>query len=366
MKATRLELGSRLLGEGQPCVVVAHVGAAHEGSPDAARRLIDAAFQAGADAIVFQVFRADALLVARHPERRAMEQIELGARDWRHVLEAAKGSGLAVLAEALDVASRDVAAEAGVDAFQANATDIDYPELLRALAAVGRPLLIGVGPASVVDPPSYAPFRRGEGPLGAGMGSVSGGLVQEALDIAGPQVALVLCPPEAPSAVEELHLRELPAWRERHRVPVGLLDSTDGGSAFALLAPALAAAHGADFVEKRLTLDRSRKGRDWAAAVSPEEFYRMVELLRQAERARGDGAGGREATSPAAPARGRSIVAATLIARGEVLTAEMLAFKRTDERFARGLAPREASRVIGRRAARPIQADETIREEMLE
>jgi N,N'-diacetyllegionaminate synthase len=365
VKETRLKLGSRLLGEGHPCVVVAHVGAAHEGSPDAARRLIDAAFQAGADAIVFQVFRADALLVARHPERKAMEQIELGARDWRRVLEAAKGSGLAVLAEALDVPSRDVAAEAGVDAFQANAADIDHPELLRALAAVGPPLLIGVGP-SVIDAPSYPPPRRGEEPLGAGAGAAPGGLAREALDIAGPQVALVLCPAEAPSAIEEMHLRELPAWRERYRVPVGLLDSTDGSSAFALLAPALAAAHGADFVEKRLTLDRSRKGRDWAAAMSPEEFYRMVELLRQAERARGDGTSGGEAPSPVAPARGRSIVAATLIGRGEVLTAEMLAFKRTDERFARGLAPREASRVIGRKAARPIQADETIREEMLE
>ncbi len=145
-------------------------------------------------------------------------------------------------------------------------------------------------------------------------------------------------------------------------MPIGLLDPTDGGSAFALLVPALAAAHGADFVEKRLTLDRSRKGRDWAAALSPEDFYRMVELLRQAERARGDG----EPRPPRAGARGRSIVAASLIGRGEVLTAEMLSFKRTDERFERGLSPAEAHRVIGRRAARPIQADETIREDMLQ
>jgi sialic acid synthase SpsE len=62
----------------------------------------------------------------------------------------------------------------------------------------------------------------------------------------------------------------------------------------------------------------------------------------------------------------RSIVAGTLIGRGEVLTGTMLAFKRTDERFDRGLAPSLAQRVIGRRAARPIQADETIREDMLE
>ena len=59
-------------------------------------------------------------------------------------------------------------------------------------------------------------------------------------------------------------------------------------------------------------------------------------------------------------------VAATLVGRGDVLTREMLAFKRTDPRHDRGLAPREADRVIGRRAGRPIQADETIKEDMLE
>ena len=339
MKASTLPLGSRHLGEGEPCLVVAHVGAAHEGSAEAALGLIEAAFKSGADAIAFQVFRTDALLVRRHRERQEMEAVELSPRDWRRVLEAARGSGLAVVTEVLDQASLDLAAEAEVDAFQANASDLDHPELLRALAATGRPLLLGVGPA---------PER----------------LVWEALDVAGERSALLLCSPATPAAVEELRLGEIAARRERHRVPVGLLDSTDGSSAFALLAPALAAAHGADLVEKRLTLDRSRKGRDWAAAMSPEEFYRMVELLRQAERAGGDAHEGREAADPP-PGRGRSIVAATLIGRGEVLTAEMLAFKRTDDRFDRGLAPREADRVIGRRAVRPIQADETLKEDLL-
>jgi sialic acid synthase SpsE len=337
MKTATLALGGRQLGEGQPCLVVAHVGTAHEGDEDAALRLIDAAFQAGADAIAFPVFRASELLARRHPERKELEAVELSAREWRKVLEAARASGLAVVAEVFDTAARDVAAEAGVDAFQSHATDLDHPELLRALAAPGRPLLLGAGGASEA-------------------------LVRAALDAAGGAAALVLGPPTAPAAAEELRLRELGALRERHRVPVGLLNPTDGGSAFALLAPALAAAQGADFVEKRLTLDRSRKGRDWAAALSPEDFYRMVELLRLAERAWGDG----EARGAPAGARGRSIVAASLVGRGEVLTAEMLCFKRTDERFERGLAPAEAHRVIGRRAARPIQADETIREDMLE
>ena len=99
---------------------------------------------------------------------------------------------------------------------------------------------------------------------------------------------------------------------------------------------------------------------------APEEFYKMVELLRQAERAQGETALGREAQAPLPQSRGRSIVAATLVGRGDVLTGEMLAFKHPDPRTDHGLAPREADRVLGRRAARPIQADETIREDMLE
>jgi sialic acid synthase SpsE len=87
-----------------------------------------------------------------------------------------------------------------------------------------------------------------------------------------------------------------------------------------------------------------------------------VELLRQAEQARGDGAPPRQPGS----IRGRSIVAASLIGRGEVLSADRLRFKRIDDPLGRGLRPAEAQRVIGRKAARPIQADEAIREDMLE
>ncbi len=338
MKAATLAVGGRLVGQGQPCLVVAHAGSGHQGKSTAALRLIEAAFQSGADAIAFSVFRAGELVARRHPERLELEAVELEPREWRRVLEAAKASGLLVVAEVFDAASRDVALEAGVDALQSHPTDLDHPELLRALAGSGRPLL-----------------------LGAGQGDEA--LVRAALALAGPAVALLVGPASAPAAPEELRLAELEARRERHGVPIGLGDATDGASAFALVAPALAAAHGAAFVEKRIALDRSRKGRELAAALVPSEFYRMVELLRQAERARGEGA-----PPEAAPqaARGRSIVAAALIARGDVLTAERLQFKRTDERTPRGLAPAEAHRVIGRRAARPIQADETIKEDMLE
>ncbi|HVO12507.1 MAG TPA: N-acetylneuraminate synthase family protein [Vicinamibacteria bacterium] len=333
-----LALAGRRLAQGQPCLVAAHVGQGHEGSPEAALRLIDAAFQAGADAIVFSVFRTEELVVHRHPERRTLEQLELPERQWRRVLEAARASGLAVVAEALDLPSRDLALEAGVLALQSHPADVDHPALLHALAEGERPLLLAAGAA-------------GEPSL------------RTLVDSLGPQLLLLLGPAEAPAPVEELRLGELGLVRERLQVEVGLLDPTDGGSAFALLVPALAAAQGACLVEKRLVLDRSRRAPEGAAALSPEEFHRMVELLRQAERARGEPS----APRPAGLAAGRrAIVAACLIPRGEVLTLDLLRFKRTAERGGGGLQPAEVERVIGRRAARPIQAEETIREDMLQ
>ncbi|HXY39249.1 MAG TPA: N-acetylneuraminate synthase family protein [Vicinamibacteria bacterium] len=333
-----LALAGRRLGEGQPCLVAAHVGWSHEGSAEAALRLIDAAFQAGADAIVFSLFRSAELVVHRHPERRAFEQLELKEPSWRRVLEAARASGLAVIAEALDLPSRDLALEASVCALQSHPADVDHPALLRALAAGERPLLLAAGAAG-------EPWLR----------TLVGGL--------GEDLLLLLGPAAAPAPVEELRLGELGLVRERLQAEVGLLDPTDGGSAFALLVPALAAAQGACLVEKRLVLDRTRRVPEGAAALSPEEFHRMVELLRQAERARGEPMASRQAGL--ADGR-RSVVAACLIPRGEVLTLDRLSFKRAADRGFRGLSPAEVERVIGRRAARPIQADETIREDMLQ
>lgn len=343
MRAATLALGPRQVGEGQPCFVLAAAASAHAGSAERALEMIDAAFKMGADGIAFQIFRAAELLVRRHPGRRDLDRIELSAKEWKRVLKHARGSGLPVLVEAFDVPSLQLAAEALADGHLVHAADVETPALLRAVAALERPVFLG---ASAVDD----------------------GALREALDTVGASpVGLLHGPATLPGPVEELRLREIASWKARFRVPVGFLDPSDGGSAFALLAPALAAAHGADLVEKRFTLDRREKGPDYEAALSPEDFYRMVDLLRQAERARGDvvaaeSAGARRLRGLLA----RSIVAGGLIPRGEVLTAEMLAFKRTGVRGGQGFSPREADRVIGRRAARPIQADEPIGEDMLE
>src|SRR5687768_220449 len=305
--------------------------------------MLESAFKMGADGIKFQLFRAELLVVARHPGRKDFDQIELTAKEWQTVLRAARASGLTVLAEAFDLPSLRLAEEEGVDGYKVHSTDMENPEFIKAVGAARRPVFFATG-------------------------GVPEDAVREALDLVGDApVGLLHGFQTFPTPVEEIRFRELAAWKERYRVPVGFLDHTDGGSAFALVAPALAAAQGANLVEKHFTLDRSEKGYDYQSSLSPEDFYRMVEILRQAERAAGDAAAAdSEEARRYHRTMGRNIVAGQLIKRGEVFTAEMLAFKRTDARFEAGFPPREAHRVIGRRAARAVQADETIREDMLE
>src|SRR5262249_30611452 len=264
-------------------------------------------------------------------------------KEWKKVLRAARASGLTLLVEPFDLPSLRLAEEEGADGFKVHSTDMENPDFIRAVGAAGKPALFATG-------------------------GVPEAAVRRALERSGGvPVGLLHGFQTFPTPVEEIRFRELAAWKERYRVPVGFLDHTDGGSAFALVAPALSVAWGADLVEKHFTLDRSEKGYDYQSSLNPEDFYRMVELLRQAERAQGDSAAAEsEGAQRYHRMMARSVVAGELIPRGAVLNLEMLAFKRTDTRFEPGFAPRDVDRLIGRRAARPIQADETIREEMLE
>ena len=343
MNPPTIRIGSREVGSAQPCFVLAEVASAHEGSADQALKMLDAAFRMGADGIKFQLFKADRLVVNRHPGRKDFEQIELTDKEWRKVLSQARGSGLALFAECFDAPSLELAMEAGADAYKVHTTDMENKEFIRAVVEVGKPVFFATG-------------------------GVPEEALSEALAIVGDrELGLLFGFQTFPTPVEEIRFRELESMKSRYRVPVGFLDHTDGGTLFALMAPALAVTYGADLVEKHFTLDRSKKGFDYQSSLNPEDFHRMVEMIRTAEMARG------EAGQPMSQAAdgdhrkmARFIVAKTLIGRGDVITAEKLDFKRIDPNKDPGLSPRAVNRIVGRHARHPIEADATIREDMLD
>jgi N,N'-diacetyllegionaminate synthase len=297
----------------------------------------------GADGIKFQLFKADRLVVNRHPGRKDFEQIELTDKEWRKVLAQAKGSGLALFAECFDAPSLELAVEAGADAFKVHTTDMENKDFIRSVAEVGKPVFFATG-------------------------GVHEEALVDALAIVGArELGLLFGFQTFPTPVEEIRFRELESMKSRYRVPIGFLDHTDGGTLFALMAPALAVTYGADLVEKHFTLDRSKKGFDYQSSLNPEDFHRMVEMIRAAELARGEAGQPMSAAADGYHRKmARFIVAKTLIGRGDIITAEKLDYKRIDPNKDPGLSPREVNRILGRHARHPIEADATIREDMLD
>ena len=145
MRPPTFALGSRTIGEGQPCFVLAEVASAHGGEADRALKMLESAFKMGADGIKFQLFRAELLVVRRHPKRRDFETIELPERAWRRILRAARTSGLTLFVEAFDAPSLALGIEEGADAFKIHTTDMENPDFVRLVGSTGRPVFFATG-----------------------------------------------------------------------------------------------------------------------------------------------------------------------------------------------------------------------------
>lgn len=254
-------------------LVIAEVGVNHNGDPDLAHRLVDAAADAGADAVKFQTFHPD-LLAARHAgptpyqqERGALDQHSLLAglalhdAVWAELRDHCAERGLAFLSTPFDLPSAELLVGLGMTALKIASGELTNTPFLRALADLGLPLLVstGMGDEAEVDAAVAACSRA-------------------------PGLVLLHCVSAYPAPLADCNLRVIPRLAERHGVPVGWSDHTTGPES-ALGAVAL----GAAVLEKHITLDRTLTGPDHAASAEPGELAAYVTACRALATALGDG-----------------------------------------------------------------------------
>jgi len=337
--AEPVRIGRRQVGPGKPVFIVAEAGVNHDGDVRRALALVEAAKAAGADAVKFQTFRAEALAVAAAPtaryqrgmgrsQLRMLRRLELDAAAHRRLLSQAKRRGLMFLSTPFDEESLAFLDALGVPAIKIGSGDLTNAPLLKAAARTGRPIILSTGMASLPE------VRRAVG----------------ALQAAGNHALVLLhCVSQYPAPASAVNLRAMDTLVAAFEVPVGFSDHTLGSAA-----AVAAVARGACVVEKHLTLDRRRSGPDHAASIEPDEFRSMVESIRTVETALGDG--GKRPTpgeaEVAAVAR-KSLFAACDIPAGTRLTSRFIAVKRPGT----GLPPTSLARVLGRRARQTISAD---------
>lgn len=344
-----VHIGNRPVGEGHPCYVVAEAGVNHNGQLDLARRLVQVAAEAGAEAVKFQKRSVRDILVADALDRaydspNAMgttygehrERLELSDEAFGQVMACAAESGITVFASAWDPRSADALDAAGVPAFKIASADVTNLPLIEHVARKGRPMIMSTGMSTMEEiADAVATVRRHHDDL-----------------------ILLQCTSVYPSASDEVHLRAMETLRGAFQVPVGYSGHERG------LAPTQAAvALGAAVVERHLTLDRTMRGPDHAASLEPDELQMLVRNVREIERALGSP--DKRILEREWPSRRRlakSVVAAYAIRAGTTITPDMLVVKGPGT----GISPRLLPRLVGLVAATDIAPDTVIPEEALE
>lgn len=352
--------------------LIAEAGVNHNGDLDRALALVDAAADAGADAVKFQTFRADAL-ASRHAATAAYQRTACRVDDQRALLrhlELTETMHTALIARCRERDIEFLSTPFDLDSLaflvgtgalrrlKLGSGEVTNGPLLLAAARTGLPLILSTGMATLEE-------------IGAALAVIAFGRVSAAdatvtpkgqADFVPPDpailadhVTLLHCTTAYPAPPVSINLRAMDHLAEQFGLPVGFSDHSQG-----LHIPVAAAARGAVVIEKHFTLDRSLPGPDHAASVEPDELIALSAQLREVAEALGDGrkqpvAAERE---NAAVAR-RSLVAARPIRRGDPFTPDTLTCKRP----AGGLSPMLYWDLLGRPARRDYEADALIAEE---
>lgn len=324
----RVRIGNTWVGAGEPCFVVAEIGACF---PDIAtgQELIRCAAQAGANAVKAQTFRADTLTLdgayftledgSRLSQYDYFKKYELSLEAHQALDAAAKDLGLLFFSTPSHQDDVELLESLDMPAYKIGSDDLTNLPLLDYVARKGKPLIISTGMS-----------RLGE--------------VEEAVTTvqrAGNyQVVLLHCVVGYPARLEEANLRAILTLQTAFGAPVGFSDHVRGHTT-----DVVAVALGAAMIEKHFVLDRSPGGPDYDVACDPEEFAAMVRAVREAERALGDGikriTPGEQKWHESAR---KSVVAARDIAEGAFIAREDLAIMRP----AGGIPPALLDLVVGR------------------
>ncbi|QQE78262.1 N-acetylneuraminate synthase [Alicyclobacillus sp. SO9] len=356
-------------------LVVAEIGVNHNGLADVAKQLIDAAANAGADAVKFQTFNAQHL-VRRDTKKAAYQELatpsdesqydmlhklQLSAKTFGVLKDYCEERQLEFISTPFDEPSVDVLNDLKVDRLKVASGDITSAPLLLKIARSRKPIILSTGMATI-------------GEVETALSILAFGLTESAQTTAPLQpnamefrrhylsesgqaaiakfVTLLHATSEYPAPFEHVNLRAMDTLASTFSLPAGLSDHTSG-----ITIAIAAAARGAAVIEKHLTLNRSLPGPDHRASLEPAEFEQMVRAVRQTESALGS-----SMKQPSVDEQNnaqlvrKSVVAARFIRKGEVLGADNVTTKRPAE----GISAAYYYDVLGKTASQDFEKDEPI------
>ena len=326
--------------------IIAEAGVNHNGDRKLALRLVEEAKKAGADAVKFQTFTADDLVLKTAPKAayqtlndnadsqyEMLKRLELDENDHKAIIEQCNKLGLAFMSTPFSISSAQLLDRLGMKIWKIPSGEITNLPLLRFIGLHAEKIIMSTGMATI---------REVETAVNV--------LVNAGAD--KNNICLLHCTTAYPTPLEQVNLRAIRELEKTGCGAVGLSDHT-----LDTAVPSLAVAMGATVIEKHLTLDNNMEGPDHKASLNPEKFQEMVENIRKTEKILGDSTKKTvEAEKENLIVARKSIVAATDIKKGETFTTKNL----TTKRPATGLSPMAWDELIGHKAKQDYIANQQI------
>jgi len=345
MSVEAVMIGRRRVGPNKPVFIIAEAGVNHNGDVELAKRLVDVAAEAGADAVKFQTFKADQVVSASAPKAEyqlqttqatesqldMLRRLELSREAHRELQACCQKRGVLFMSTPFDEESADLLDELGATVFKISSGEITNWLLVEYIARKGKPVILSTGMSYFSEVDEAVRVVRNAG---------------------CDKLILLHCVSNYPADPADANLRAMQTMATVFQVPVGYSDHTPGIEV-ALAAVAL----GACVIEKHFTLDKNLPGPDHRASLEPHELQALVAGIRTVELALGDGA--------KRPARSemdnrlivrRSLAAALDISGGTFLRSDMLKALRP----AGGISPTLVEHVVGRRVRRSLASGQLI------
>lgn len=340
-----MESGKRYKGDRMNKVlIIAEAGVNHNGSLSIAKKLVDAARDAGADVVKFQTAKLDSLVSGYAPmaeyqknntgqgdsQKEMLRKLLLPFEDFEELSDYCKEKGIRFLSTPFDIESIHFLNHL-VEVWKVPSGEItNYPYLCE-IGKTGKDVILSTGMSNMKEISDAISVLKENG---------------------ASKITLLHCTTEYPAPIEEIHLNAMKTLQREFGCEVGYSDHTEG-----IEAALAAAALGAVVIEKHFTLDKNMEGPDHKASIEPEELKSLVKGIRKIEKALGDSVkkpGASELKNRVAARK--SIVAAERIRQGEIFTEKNLTAKRPGN----GISPMRWKEILGMKAKRDFDEDEMI------
>jgi len=356
--------------------IIAEAGVNHNGSVDMAKSLIDAAVEAGADAVKFQTFKSSSLVTQTAPKAmyqkahtdgaesqlQMLRKLELNEEAHAVLIEHCRLKGIDFLSTPFDFDSlKLLTGFFGLSKIKLPSGEVTNAPLLLKAAQTGASIILSTGMCTLGEVETalgvlafgYTSDKDESGDAIPSLEAFQAAYVsKEGQAALQAKATLLHCTTEYPAPLQDVNLRVMDTLRDAFLLPVGYSDHTQG-----IVVPIAATARGANVIEKHFTLDRELPGPDHRSSLEPAELKQMVDAIRQVECAVGHAI---KCPAPSelgnrAIAR-KSIVASRAIEEGEVFTEDNLTFKRPGD----GNSPLQFWNLLGKQAPRSFYADEQV------